>query len=77
MIPLLILAGLAIAGTAVAITFWDQIKKYLALAFDKVKKIINASSAPWPMSRQGTGAKASRLPTSSIPRMRKDNGRRP
>ena len=43
MIPLLILAGLAIAGTAVAITFWDQIKKYLALAFDKVKKIINAS----------------------------------
>ena len=43
MIPLLILAGLAIAGTAVEITFWDQIKKYLAVAFDKVKKSINAS----------------------------------
>ena len=43
MIPFLILAGIAVAGTAIAITFWDQIKKYLALAFDKVKKIVKAA----------------------------------
>lgn len=44
MIPLLILGGfLAGAAIAVAVTFWDQIKKYLKLAFDKVKEVVAAA----------------------------------
>ena len=38
MIPILLLGGLLFAG-AVAVTFWDQIKKYLGLALEKVKKV--------------------------------------
>jgi hypothetical protein len=44
MIPFLILGSL-LAGVvvAVAITFWDQIKKYLQLAAKKVKQVISAA----------------------------------
>lgn len=43
-IPLLLLGGfLAGAVVVVAVTFWDQIKKYLKLAFEKVKQIISAA----------------------------------
>lgn len=42
MIPILLLSGLLFAG-AVAVTFWDQIKKYLGLALEKVKKVIRAT----------------------------------
>lgn len=43
MIPLIILAGLALLTTAVAITFWDQIKESLNLALKKVKEIVQAA----------------------------------
>lgn len=44
MIPLLLLGGLlAGAAIAVAVTFWDQIKKFLHLAFNKVKKVLSAA----------------------------------
>lgn len=44
MIPILLLGGLLAAGAvAIAITFWDQIKEFLKLAFQKVKKIISAA----------------------------------
>lgn len=42
MIPILLLGGLLV-GAAVAVTFWDQIKKYLSLALEKVKKVIRAA----------------------------------
>ena len=42
MIPVLLLGGLLVASV-VAITFWDQIKKYLSLAFERVKKVITAT----------------------------------
>lgn len=44
MIPLILLGGLlAGAAIAVAVTFWDQIKKFLQLAFNKVKKVLSAA----------------------------------
>lgn len=43
MIPLLLLGGLLLGATAVAITFWEQIKKFLGLALEKVKKIVKAT----------------------------------
>lgn len=46
MIPIIFLVGmLAGAAVVVAITFWDQIKKFLKIAFDKIKKIIPAAIA--------------------------------
>lgn len=43
MIPLLLIAGLAIGAAAVAITFWDKIKLYLSKAVQKVKEVIKAA----------------------------------
>jgi hypothetical protein len=44
MIPILLLGALLAAGAAVvAITFWDQIKEFLKLAFEKVKRMISAT----------------------------------
>jgi ABC-type proline/glycine betaine transport system permease subunit len=44
MIPLLLLGGLLAAGAAiVAVTFWDQIKKYLQMALTKVKQVLSAA----------------------------------
>lgn len=43
MIPFILLAGLVVGGVALAVTFWDQIKKYLSLALKKVKEIIKAA----------------------------------
>lgn len=42
MIPIFLLGGLLLAGV-VAVAFWDQIKKYLNLAFERVKKVITAA----------------------------------
>lgn len=42
MIPLLLLGGI-IFGLAVAVTFWDQIKKYLGIALKKVKELVTAA----------------------------------
>lgn len=44
MIPILLVIGLLTAGAVVAaVTFWDQIKKFLGLALKKVKEIIGAT----------------------------------
>lgn len=43
MIPILLLGGLILGLGALTITFWDQIKKYLSLALEQVKKIIRAT----------------------------------
>ncbi len=46
MIPLLLLGGLLFGAAAVvAVTFWDEIKEYLRMAFEKVKKLISATIA--------------------------------
>lgn len=42
MIPILIVAGLALAG-AVVYTFWDEIKKYLKQAYEKIKEVLSAT----------------------------------
>ena len=42
MIPILLIGGLGLLA-AVAITFWDQIKKFLGLALEKVKKVVRAA----------------------------------
>ncbi|QCP47886.1 hypothetical protein FAZ95_01015 [Trinickia violacea] len=43
MIPFLLLGGLLAGAVIVAVSFWDQIKKYLQLAAEKVKQIISAA----------------------------------
>lgn len=43
MIPLLLLGGLLAGAFVVAITFWDQIKKYLSLSLKKVKEVVEAT----------------------------------
>lgn len=43
MIPFILVAALLAGAAAVAVTFWDQIKKFLALAVEKVKQIIGAT----------------------------------
>ncbi len=43
MIPLILLGGLLIGATVIAVTFWDQIKKYLGLAYKKLKEILAAA----------------------------------
>lgn len=46
MIPLILLGGLLFGAAAVvAVTFWDEIKQFLKVAYEKVKKIINAAIA--------------------------------
>ena len=43
MIPILVIGALLVGGAAIAITFWDQIKKYLSKAFEKVKEVVKAA----------------------------------
>lgn len=43
MIPIFIIGALLVGGAVVAVTFWDQIKKYLSKALEKVKEILNAA----------------------------------
>jgi len=44
MIPLILLGGLLLTTTVVlAVTFWDQIKKYLGIAYKKVKEVLGAA----------------------------------
>ncbi len=46
MIPLLLLGGLLFGAAAVVVvTFWDEIKQFLKIAYDKVKKLISAAIA--------------------------------
>lgn len=43
MIPFILLGAALLGGAVLAITFWDQIKKYLAMAVKKVKEVIQAA----------------------------------
>lgn len=43
MIPVLLIAGLAFAVGVAVVTFWDEIKKYLGLAYQHVKKMLHAA----------------------------------
>jgi ABC-type proline/glycine betaine transport system permease subunit len=43
MIPLLLLGGLLAGAAIIAVTFWDQIKKYLQMALTKVKQVLTAA----------------------------------
>lgn len=43
MIPILLLGAAALAAGAVIVTFWDEIKQAIKLAWSKVQKIIKAA----------------------------------